>query len=59
MEAQPHKSSVAKNVDLGLMAKQTQGFSGSDLGKFCQRAAKLTIRESIENYIAKARVYVR
>ncbi|KAI9360736.1 transitional endoplasmic reticulum ATPase [Pilaira anomala] len=55
LEAQLRKSPVAKDVDLGLLAKHTQGFSGADLGEICQRAAKLAIREDIEKDIAKER----
>ncbi|CAO3596379.1 unnamed protein product [Absidia cylindrospora] len=53
MKAQLRKSPVAADVDLGLMAKHTNGFSGADLGEICQRAAKLAIREDIEKDIAR------
>lgn len=53
LEAQLRKSPVAADVDLNLLAKATQGFSGADLGEICQRAAKLAIREDIEKDIAK------
>ncbi|KAG1080549.1 hypothetical protein G6F42_023305 [Rhizopus arrhizus] len=53
LEAQLRKSPVAADVDLKLLAKATQGFSGADLGEICQRAAKLAIREDIEKDIAK------
>jgi transitional endoplasmic reticulum ATPase len=51
------KSPVAKNVNLGAIAKATKGFSGADLAEICQRAAKLAIRESIsrEVQVKKAR----
>ncbi|KAI8880232.1 transitional endoplasmic reticulum ATPase [Backusella circina FSU 941] len=55
LQAQLRKSPVAPDVDLGLMAKHTQGFSGADLSEICQRAAKLAIREDIEKDIAKER----
>ncbi|ORZ24539.1 transitional endoplasmic reticulum ATPase [Absidia repens] len=53
MKAQLRKSPVAADVDLGLMAKHTNGFSGADLSEICQRAAKLAIREDIEKDIAR------
>ncbi|KAI8338266.1 transitional endoplasmic reticulum ATPase [Chlamydoabsidia padenii] len=53
MKAQLRKSPVAADVDLALMAKHTNGFSGADLGEICQRAAKLAIREDIEKDIAR------
>lgn len=53
LEAQLRKSPVAPDVDLALLAKHTQGFSGADLAEICQRAAKLAIREDIEKDIAK------
>lgn len=37
-----------KNVDILLLAKLTQNFSGADLTEICQRSVKLAIRESIE-----------
>ncbi|KAG2211658.1 hypothetical protein INT47_008755 [Mucor saturninus] len=55
LEAQLRKSPIASDVDLSLLAKHTQGFSGADLGEICQRAAKLAIREDIEKDIAKER----
>ncbi|RCH95616.1 AAA ATPase cdc48, partial [Rhizopus stolonifer] len=55
LQAQLRKSPVAADVDLGVMAKHTQGFSGADLAEICQRAAKLAIREDIEKDIAKER----
>jgi transitional endoplasmic reticulum ATPase len=45
------KSPVAKDVDMGLLASVTKGFSGADLTEICQRACKLAIRESIEKEI--------
>lgn len=53
MKAQLRKSPVAADVDLGLMAKHTNGFSGADLSEICQRAAKLAIREDIEKDIKR------
>lgn len=49
------KSPIAKDVELGYMAKVTQGFSGADLTEICQRACKLAIREAIETEIRKER----
>jgi transitional endoplasmic reticulum ATPase len=42
------KSPVAPEVDLDLLSKVTQGFSGADITEICQRAVKYAIRESIE-----------
>lgn len=42
------KSPIAKDVDLRVLAKYTQGFSGADITEICQRAAKYAIRENIE-----------
>jgi len=42
------KSPIAKNVDLGALARHTQGFSGADITEICQRACKYAIRENIE-----------
>lgn len=46
------KSPVAKDVDLGALAKYTQGFSGADITEICQRACKYAIRENIEKVIS-------
>ena len=42
------KSPIAKDVDIGALAKYTQGFSGADITEICQRACKYAIRENIE-----------
>ncbi|CAF1415163.1 unnamed protein product [Rotaria sordida] len=42
------KSSVAKDVDMNYLTNVTEGFSGADLTKICQRACILATRESIE-----------
>ncbi|KAL8428575.1 hypothetical protein ACSSS7_007165 [Eimeria intestinalis] len=42
------KAPLAKDVDVNQLADITEGFSGADIAEFCQRAAKLAIRESIE-----------
>src|SRR5437588_7252767 len=48
LDATLRKSPYEETVDLKLLAKATQGFSGADLTEICQRACKLAIRESIE-----------
>ncbi|EJD07519.1 AAA ATPase [Fomitiporia mediterranea MF3/22] len=55
LRAALRKSPVAKDVDLTYLAKSTHGFSGADLTEICQRAAKLAIRQSIEEDIRRAR----
>lgn len=45
------KSPVSKEVDLGALAKYTQGFSGADITEICQRACKYAIREDIEKVL--------
>jgi len=47
------KSPLADDVDLGFLAKHTNGFSGADLTEICQRAVKFAIRESIEKEIQR------
>jgi len=49
------KTPVAKDVDLGYMAKLLVGFSGADLTEICQRAVKLAIRQSVEATIERER----
>lgn len=49
------KSPVATDVNIELMSKVTEGFSGADLTEICQRAAKNAIRESVNAGIARAR----
>lgn len=49
------KSPVAPDVDLDLMARVTQGFSGADITEICQRACKYAIRESIEKDLERSR----
>jgi transitional endoplasmic reticulum ATPase len=48
------KTPLAKDVDLEVLAKNTEGFSGADITEICQRACKLAIRESIEAQIKRA-----
>lgn len=38
------KSPVAPDVDLELLVKYTNGFSGADITEICQRACKYAIR---------------
>uniref|UniRef100_A0A7N0UTI9 Uncharacterized protein n=1 Tax=Kalanchoe fedtschenkoi TaxID=63787 RepID=A0A7N0UTI9_KALFE len=47
------KSPVAKDVDIRVLAKHTQGFSGADITEICQRACKYAIRENIEKDIER------
>merc|ERR1711968_250469 len=47
------KSPLAEDVDLGFLAKHTNGFSGADLTEICQRAVKFAIREFIEKEIQR------
>ena len=49
------KSPVAPDVDLDLLARVTQGFSGADITEICQRACKYAIRESIERDLERMR----
>ncbi|KAG6414503.1 hypothetical protein SASPL_127305 [Salvia splendens] len=49
------KSPIAKDVDLRVLAKYAQGFSGADITEICQRACKYAIRENIEKDIEKER----
>jgi transitional endoplasmic reticulum ATPase len=55
LKATLRKSPIASNVDLAYLAKMTPGFSGADLTEVCQRAAKLAIRQSIEQDIKRER----
>ena len=38
------KSPVAPDVDVDLLVKHTNGFSGADITEICQRACKYAIR---------------
>jgi transitional endoplasmic reticulum ATPase len=53
LTASLRKSPIAGDVDLGYLAKHTNGFSGADLTEICQRSVKFAIRESIENEIQR------
>ncbi|KAK9906799.1 hypothetical protein WJX75_008275 [Coccomyxa subellipsoidea] len=50
------KSPVAPDVDVDLLVKYTNGFSGADITEICQRACKYAIRENIEKDIERERV---
>ena len=49
------KSPVAPDVDIDLLSRVTQGFSGADITEICQRACKYAIRESIERELERSR----
>jgi transitional endoplasmic reticulum ATPase len=49
------KSPVAPDVDIDLLARVTNGFSGADITEICQRACKYAIRESIEGDLDRSR----
>jgi len=49
-KASLRKSPLAPDVNLEEYAKRTEGFSGADIKEVCQRAAKLAVRESIEDW---------
>lgn len=54
-KANLRKSPVEEGVDLELLARATEGFSGADITEVCQRAAKNAIRESVNAGIERAR----
>ncbi|RZC81065.1 hypothetical protein C5167_043644 [Papaver somniferum] len=47
------KSPVSQHVDLQVLAKHTEGFSGADITEICQRACKYAIREDIDKDIER------
>ncbi|KAI3946671.1 hypothetical protein MKW92_043060 [Papaver armeniacum] len=47
------KSPVSKHVDIQVLAKHTEGFSGADITEICQRACKYAIRENIKKDIER------
>lgn len=54
-KAVTRKSPVAEDVQLDLLVKHTNGFSGADITEICQRACKYAIRETIEKDIERER----
>ncbi|CAI9094631.1 OLC1v1030399C1 [Oldenlandia corymbosa var. corymbosa] len=50
------KSPISSKVDLRTLANFTEGFSGADITKLCQRACKYAIREDIKKDIEKERM---
>ncbi|CAK0753364.1 AAA ATPase, CDC48 sub [Coccomyxa viridis] len=52
------KSPVAPDVEMDLLVKYTNGFSGADITEICQRACKYAIRENIEKDIERERAKV-
>jgi len=54
-KANLRKSPVAADVDLELLARATEGFSGADITEICQRSAKNAIRESVTFGVERAR----
>eukprot|EP01025_Chloroclados_australasicus_P022377 TRINITY_DN230_c2_g1_i1.p1 TRINITY_DN230_c2_g1~~TRINITY_DN230_c2_g1_i1.p1 ORF type:complete len:805 (-),score=122.23 TRINITY_DN230_c2_g1_i1:276-2690(-) len=50
------KSPVAPDVDIDVLVKYSNGFSGADITEICQRACKYAIRENIEKDIERARM---
>eukprot|EP01023_Acetabularia_acetabulum_P019529 TRINITY_DN1996_c0_g1_i1.p1 TRINITY_DN1996_c0_g1~~TRINITY_DN1996_c0_g1_i1.p1 ORF type:complete len:806 (-),score=204.16 TRINITY_DN1996_c0_g1_i1:238-2655(-) len=49
------KSPVAPDVDIDVLVKYSNGFSGADITEICQRACKYAIRENIEKDIERTR----
>ncbi|KAM3137540.1 AAA ATPase cdc48 [Paramecium bursaria] len=47
-KANLRKTPIAKNIDMGYLARITEGFSGADITEICQRAAKAAVRDAIE-----------
>jgi transitional endoplasmic reticulum ATPase len=54
-KANLRKSPIAADVDLNVLARFTNGFSGADITEICQRACKYAIRESIQRDIEAER----
>lgn len=46
-EASLRKAPLAPGIDISVLARSTQGFSGADIAEICQSASKLAIREAI------------
>jgi transitional endoplasmic reticulum ATPase len=47
------KSPVGDGIDMEMLAKVTEGFSGADITEICQRAAKNAVRDSITAQIER------
>jgi transitional endoplasmic reticulum ATPase len=45
------KSPLSKEINIDVLARATDGFSGADITEICQRACKFAIRESINKDI--------
>ncbi|KAI3896733.1 hypothetical protein MKW98_009586 [Papaver atlanticum] len=52
-KARLRRSPVSKHVDIQVLAKHTESFSGADITEICQRACKYAIRENIEKVIER------
>ena len=46
-KAQLRKAPVDPEIDVEVLARSTQGFSGADIAEICTTASKLAIREAI------------
>jgi transitional endoplasmic reticulum ATPase len=56
-KAQLRKAPVDPDIDIEVLARSTQGFSGADIAEICTTASKMAIREAIleaEDRAAKA-----
>merc|ERR1712072_883608 len=51
LKAVLRKSPVSSAVDLEVLAKFTNGFSGADLTEICNRSAKIAVREAISREV--------
>lgn len=54
-KANLRKSPVDPDVDVELLAINTEGFSGADLTEICQRAAKNAIKEAVAHGVERNR----
>ncbi|KAK9798565.1 hypothetical protein WJX73_009162 [Symbiochloris irregularis] len=54
-QAALRKSPVDPGVDIDLLVRFTNGFSGADIVEICQRSCKYAIRENIEKDIERER----
>jgi transitional endoplasmic reticulum ATPase len=53
-KAQLRKAPVDPAIDIEVLARSTQGFSGADIAEICTTASKMAIREAILEAEAKA-----